>query len=199
METQYGRFLDRMKAFIIESGIRVTDEIRSCAEMCSKALEVAITENNPVLRALHDSQGKQPLSPEIVLNSQTANHALELFRLFLREEVAGRNFAILLNDSEKLTFDELLTAFGMFAGDKDALFEFVSKRDYMRNISCGSPLRPLISCILEKRDNYAEVLELEVKQSGHEPNNPHSDHAIALMSKFEVLLQGCMNSGSNGH
>lgn len=192
---QYGQFLEQMNDFITEQGIQVTDEIRNCAKLCSEALDRAISSKDPVVSDLHERMGRQRLWPEIQVNSQIAGFAHELFHSMLREKVAGENLVRYLNDSEKLTFDELLTAFKMFATDKDALAEFVSKRDYMRNISHGSPLRSLIDCILEKRDDYAEVLEREVHQSGHEVTHPSSD-AVALMDKFVAVLQECMAEDS---
>ena len=190
MTKQYGEFLGELRSCVREADVDLQNQqVLGYIEGCMRSVRIALTCNSPVLKDLPEGI---PLTEDLMMDRATAQDALSRIDADLRAERAGCNMPRILNESERMTFDELLNAFGMFASDKDALYEYVFRRDYMRNISASSPLYSLIHCILQRRVNYHEVMEQELADHQLELLEPeHPQDVDAVFGIFKRLLGEC--------
>lgn len=193
MAKQYGEFLRELRSNVSDAKVDLQDQqVLGYIEGCMRAVRIALTCHSPALRDLPEGI---PLTEDLMIDRTIATDALSRIDDDLRAERAGCNMPRILDEREQLTYDELLNAFGMFPNDRDALYEYVHRRDYMRNISASSPLYPLIHCILQKRGNFHEVLEQELADHQLALTEPeHPEGADAVIGIFKELLGECATS-----
>lgn len=196
MAKQYGEFLRELRSCVSDAKVDLQNQkVLGYIEGCMRAVRIALTCNSPVLRDLPEGI---PLTEDLMIDRSTAHDAISRIDADLRAERAGCNMPRILNERERLTYDELLNAFGMFPNDKDALYEYVLRRDYMRNISASSPLYSLIHCILQKRGNYHEIMERELADHQLELIEPeYPEDADAVFGIFKELLGACATSSAD--
>jgi hypothetical protein len=189
----YGELLDRMNDYIGARELHRHPLVRDCAELCMDSLNRSITEHDAHMSAV-------PLGTRIPRNTNispaVADGTLTRLSKTYREKIAGVTLVRLLDERERMTYDELLGAFGMFAGDVDALYEFVNRREYIRNTPVSSPLYPLVQCILHRRKNYTEALEQELADNQVPIDDPHDDQMKKFFEEFRRLLQDCLHSAA---
>lgn len=190
MTMKLGEFIGQMNTFASNMGVDASDKkTQHFADMCMHAICCELAQSLP---------GEIELKAEHVITAPIAQSALERFDLYKRQRQACVAIYQLLDEREKMTFDELIDLIYQCHYDSRLLAERVRQRSYMCDVAPDSKLSPLIQMLLKGTANNGEltdVLEQIVAQNGGGDASYHDGASVkSLETEFRQLLQCCTDA-----